>query len=617
MQRQGAERAIRPRLYRQLALTGAMSALFLGLLANRLQGIEPALVLTALGRIGIWTWCAAGLATCVSCLAVAGYDRALHRHLDTGIAADRAGLAGFAAIAIGQTVGLGVISGALVRWRMLPELGLLGAMRLSLMVAASFLLAWGVVTLIVLAVVPGAPLAGLALPALGGVGLALGASLVWSRPWMPNLPTLGRLLGLAAVDCLAAGHALWLLVPGALDLAAFLPVFLLALGAGLVSSAPAGLGAFEIVLLGLLPGAGAEGLMAGVLGWRVVAYGIPALIGAAVALLARPRRVAAVARLPLPEIAEAGLAAQGELLVHPSGCLAGITAHGLVALTEVANLAHFRSAAQTSGRWPVLYKAGPRSAVRARAAGLVVLPVAREAWLNPQSFRLDLPARAGVRRKLRRASAAGVTAALDCGPDWQALARVNLAWVAARGREHGFSMGRFAPEYCARQRVVVARKDDRVVGFASFHVACVRGERVWTLDLLRPDPSAPDGTAQALVLAAIEAARQDGAGRLSLAAVPLGCDPGERGPVARFGRRLAPGAMAGLCQFKAGFAPHWQRLYIAGPSLVALALVGWEIWGRVRRPPALPKLNRTPRHDADNEIASGRNPWQREEDRLA
>lgn len=617
VQRQDLAEAVRPRVYRRLALTLAVSVLFLALLAQRLQGLDPVHVLRAIGLVELVDWLGAACATWVSFRAVAGYDLALHRHLATGIAAGRAARAGFAAIAIGQTVGLGVVSGALVRWRMLPELGFRGAMRLSVLVALSFLLAWATICAAVLILQPDAPLAGWAPLVLGGLLLGAGGTLVRPRPWMPNLITQGRLLALAAVDCLAAGLALWLLIPADVTFAQFLPVFLLALGAGLVSGAPAGLGAFEITLLALLPQVSEAHLLAGILAWRVVYYAGPALLGAGVALVTRSEGGAALSRRPLPEIAEAGLATQGELVPHPAGFLGGRTRHGLIALAEVADLTGFRAAAMAEGRWPVLYKAGPRMAVRAREAGLVVLPIAREAWLRPMEFRLDLTARAGLRRKLRRAEALGVRSAWEPAPDWEALAQVNADWVRARGAEHGFSMGRYAEDYLAGQRVIVARQSGQVVGFASFHAARIAGETVWTLDLLRPAPSAPDGTAQSLVMAALQVARAEGVARLSLAAVPLGCSLAERGIVARLGRRVAPAAVSGLCQFKAGFAPDWQRLYIAGHSILALALVGQEIWHRVRHPLPLAKLSPTTTQHAEYEFASGRNPWQREEDTLA
>lgn len=617
MQGQDMERALRPRIYRRLGLTLGLGGLFLGLLAQRMPGVDPGLVVTALGRIGPGPLVAACLATGLSFWAVAGYDWALHRHLRTGVDPARARQAGFAAIAIGQTVGLGVVSGALVRWRLLPELGLLGAMRLAVLVAGSFLGVWAVLTSVVLMVLPDAPLVACAPWVLVVAGLGLAAALSRPRPWMPNLLILARLAMLAAVDCLAAGLALWLLIPGDPGFATFLPVFLLALGAGLVSGSPAGLGAFEIVLLGLLPYGPEPGLLAAILVWRLIYFALPALIGAAVALRAASEPpVRARAPIPPPPTAEGGLVAQGDLFVHPSGFVAGRTVHGLLALSDVADLARFRAAAGQEGRWPVLYKASARLAVQARRAGLAVLPVAREAWLRPQDFRLDLPSRAGLRRKLRKAGAAGVTAALDLRPDWAALATANAAWVAARGGEHGFTMGRFEPRYLAGQRVVVARQGAQVAGFASFHAVGSGDRAIWTLDLLRPLPTAPDGTAQLLVMAALAAARAAGVAWLSLAAVPIGCDPGEAGPVARAGRSFAPGAMTGLCQFKAGFAPDWRQLYIAGPSRAALALVGLEIWRAVRHPPPLAKMSPTTGQVAEYEIAYRRNPWQREEDSL-
>jgi phosphatidylglycerol lysyltransferase len=606
-------------VYRRLAWTAGLGVLFLGLLAQRLQAVDPRLVLSALGGIGVLPLAWAVLSVAVSFWAVAGYDQAWHRHLLTGIDPGRATRAGFAAIAIGQTVGLGVVSGALVRWRMLPELGLMAAMRLSVLVAASFLMAWTLLASASLLLLPDAPFAGFAPLGLAVVCLGLGAALALGRAFVPNLFTIGRLLCLAAVDCLAAGVALWLLVPSDLSLAQFLPVFLLALGAGLVSGSPAGLGAFEIVLLALLPGEPQAGMLAAVLAWRVIAYGLPALIGAGVALQAATGALGRPGLSPLtpPQIAEAGLVAQGELFAHPQGFVGGRTAHGLVALSAVADLARFRHAAGEEGRWPVLYKLAGRQAALARRAGLRVLPVAREAWLQPMAFRLDVPARAGLRRKLRRAEAAGVTAAVEHRPDWETLARLNAAWTEARGREHGFAMGRFDPGYLAGQIVVVARARGEVVGFVSFHAARIGDAPVWTLDLLRPGPAAPEGTAQAMILAALSAARAEGVRHLSLAAVPIGARDEETGPIARLGRLLAGEAMRGLDQFKSGFAPRWQRLYIAAPSYPALILVGAEIWHRVCHPWPLASMRRTTGQDEEYEFAYRRNPWQREGDTQA
>lgn len=613
MRQQGMARAVGARLYRRLALTGGIGLIFLWLLADRLQGIDFGHVLLALGGIGTLPLIGACLAVGLSFAAVAGYDQAWHRHLRTGVDPARAQRAGFAAIAIGQTVGMGVVSGALVRWRMLPELGLMTATRLSLLVALSFLLAWAAVTAAVLSAVPGAPYAALAPWGFAAVVVAVMAGLIAGRGWMPNFFTTTRLALLAAVDCLAAGLALWVLIPGDLGLATFLPAFLIALGAGLVSGSPAGLGAFEIVLLSLLPGESQAGVLAAVVAWRVIAYALPALVGAGVAVVGPRDAAPVVARpVPRPDIAEAGLVVQGDLFQHPAGFVAGRTAHGLVALSAVADIARHRAAAREEGRWPVLYKLAPRRAACARQAGLRVLPVAREAWLDPGTFRLDVPARAGLRRKLRRAEAAGARATVDTAPDWAELDKVNRAWVAARGREHGFAMGRFEPGYLATQTMIVARQGAGIVGFASFHVAHIGGREVWTLDLLRPDPAAPEGTAQAMIVAALDAAKLRGAQSLSLAAVPIGACKSERGLIARIGRAVTGDASRGLEQFKAGFAPRWQRLYIAAPSYLVLGLVGAEIRQRICRPAGVARNGHPGQGKTEYEIAYGRNPWQRE-----
>lgn len=428
MRQRDVVRAVRPGVVRRLAVMAALSCLFVILLGERLQGLDPRLVLRAMGDVGLVFWIGALGATCLSFTAIAGYDVAIHRHLGTGIASDRAGWAGFAAIAIGQTVGMGVLSGALVRWRMLPELGLSGAVRISIMVAVSFLLAWAFLCAGVISLSSAVPFAGAVAGFVALVATAMVVALFWRGRAIPNLITLGTLMLCATADCLGAGLALWLVTPVDMAFAPFLAAFLLALGAGLVSGSPAGVGAFEIVLLALSPEAQATDVLAGIVGWRVLYYAAPAVAGAIVAVMARHGADAGSTgqRAP-PCIAEGGLVRQGALFAHPAGFVAGRTRHGLVALADVADLTTFRLAAQAVARWPVLYKASGRVACRARAAGMRVLPVALEAWLVPQDFRLECPSRSGLRRKLRKAAAAGVVAGREHQPDWEALARVNAA----------------------------------------------------------------------------------------------------------------------------------------------------------------------------------------------
>ncbi len=261
-----------------------------------------------------------------------------------------------------------------------------------------------------------------------------------------------------------------------------------------------------------------------------------------------------------------------------------------------------------------------------------MVPLAREAVLDPRAFRLDLPACAGLRRKLRRAAEAGVHARAEA-PPMAELALLNAAWVAARGPEMGLSMGRFAPGYVAGQRIYVARQGVRPVGFATFH--CLPGDGArgdgapgeWTLDLLRPHPTAPEGTAQALIAAALADAQRAGVARLSLAAVPEAAFADGTGPAAwatrwqgraqQFrGRALA--SAQGLWQFKAAFAPRWERRYLAAPGWPSLALAALDLHRAIRHPLPLPQEAPPPPAGAavlppkaEFGFASARNAWHR------
>ncbi|NJM84677.1 MAG: hypothetical protein HC844_21590 [Tabrizicola sp.] len=256
------------------------------------------------------------------------------------------------------------MTGALLRWRMLPQMSLWAASRLTLMVTVSFLMGWAVVTAFVLALVPDAAFSAAAWPVLALALAGIVAVLLCARPGWPNGFTMLHVLGLTALDCGAAALALWLLMPGEIGFGTLLPAFLLALGAGLLSGAPGGVGAFEMVLLALLPGGAEEGILAAVLAWRLIQYVIPALIGAAVALRAPVR--AAAPQIPSPpwpvEGPEAGLLRQGHLFPLALGrtaLAAGRTRHALIALHgpggrqgAAASLHELRGLAQAEARVP-------------------------------------------------------------------------------------------------------------------------------------------------------------------------------------------------------------------------------------------------------------------------
>ena len=582
----------RPRLFRKAGVAAVLTLLFVWILFQRIKGVTAQDVLLVVAAVPATGWIGALGATVVSFWAVGRYDETAHRHLASPVPPRQARMAGVCAIALSQVLGLGVVTGSLVRWRMLPSLNAWAAGRLTLLVSAMFLAGWAVVTAAVVLALggPGRPLA---VMVLAGALMAAVVPLVGGLRGWPNLYTLARMVALAAVDCGGAALAMWCLWAGDASLAQVFPAVLIALGAGLLSGAPGGIGAFELVLLALLPGQDPAAVLASVLAWRGVYFGLPAVFAGAVVLRGpkAARRVDVAALVSgTPVFPEAGLMRQGRFQPVIAGGVmfaAARTPHALVALREplagkggAMQLRALAIRANREARIGVVYKAPPRLAARARRVRMAVLPLAREAWLDPRAFAVESAARAGLRRKLRKAAQAGVLAQCDMASSGD-LARLNADWVTARGREQGFSMGRFDPEYLTHQRVYIARIGPRPVGFASFHI----GASGWALDLLRPHPDAPEGTAHALIAAALADAGRADVARLSLAAVP---EPafGSGGVMAAV-MRARPGQMAaafGLWQFKQSFAPRWERLYLIAPSWAGLALAAWDIRSAVRRP---------------------------------
>ncbi|MEI4469974.1 phosphatidylglycerol lysyltransferase domain-containing protein [Frigidibacter sp. MR17.24] len=604
----------------QLLPVAALVVLFAAL-SGRARALDPAALWQAVAAVAGTDWMAAVAATAVSFWAVARYDRMAHALLDTPVAPCRAGTAGAAAIAVAQTLGFGLVTGTLVRWRMLPELGLARAFAITSLASALFLSGWAVVTAAVwLAVGPGlAGAPGIAAAAVLALFAALGIASVTGRRVagrrLPPALLLARIVAVAAVDLGAAALALWWCLPSGLG-PEVAPAILTAFGAGLVSGTPAGLGTFEAVFVSMLPDQPAETLIGAVLAWRAVYFALPALIGAAAALLMPGAAPAAGLRLhprgALPgglrhAPAELGLARQGEHRVVE--CRLGTRAW-LLAETPSCDVAMFDASAcafdalarplaaraRDRGRVPALYRVGPRVAVQARAAGWSVMLLGAEAVIRPADFTLQGPAQSGLRRKIAKATKAGL--AISRAAPGQPLPAAEMAevaahWAGARGGERGFSTGRFCPAYLAGHEVFLARLDGRLVGFASFHATA----REWTLDLMRFGEGLPDGTMQALVAEAIAAARAAGAARLSLAAVSAAADPQAPGPLWAAVRRFNLGGdSAGLVQFKRAFSPAWEQRYIAAPHAAALTLAAVEIAGAVARPAPLPAPLHAPSH---------------------
>ena len=654
---------LRRMAYRQifrLALPLIIAGAFILFLFRQLDHLDLVAVFAMTREVAPHQWFGALIFTVISFMAVGRYDAVVHRMLRTGVPARRASQAGMVAIAVSQTTGFGLFTGALSRFRMLPELTLWKATQMTAVVAVTFLFGWVVAAALTLlffgAFTPsiiGSPPGLIFLVILIGTSVllfSLAASLLQPKhlpipkvltqifakyvvpiphrialPSIPPISILFSVLVLTLIDTVAACGALWALLPETtnLDFMTLFPVFLLAFGLGLICGSPAGVGPFEVALFALLPMVADGPLLAGVLAWRMVYYIIPAILGIGALAFgqhrifpAREGRLEDTQKRSQPRallidsapFAEAALAWQGQVQVaSASGAscswLIGETGQALTALRDplasncpdTALQVLIRSA-RARGKLPCLYKCSARMAQAARKRGWAVFRVAEEAWITPATWDLNTPSRRGLRRKLRKAKKSDVQVYEVnhlTAIEQESIRDINAAWTSENGGERGFSMGRFCIQHLSRQKLFIACEDGRITAFASFH----HNQREWALDLMRHRPGCADGTMQALIVTAIDAAPKADL-RVSLAAMPCPRPTAETEAASmggigglfltnwhRFSARLQG---QGLRQFKQSFAPNITTLYMAGPGWMGLTLAGFDICRAITSPPEIP-----------------------------
>jgi phosphatidylglycerol lysyltransferase len=209
-------------------------------------------VASAMALVGPMSVLAASGLTMISYRAAGQYDALVHRHLHLSFPLDQARRAGMAAIAISQTVGLGLVTGTLVRARLLPGIPIARVTQITVLVGISFILGWAV--LLVTSVLAYHGEWGTAVGFLALIVLVAFRLRQKFPTKFPDLATFGGLFTCTTIDCLAAGASLLVMcgAAGFSDPSFFMLAFLFAFGAGLMSGAPAGVGAFEIVFLSAL-----------------------------------------------------------------------------------------------------------------------------------------------------------------------------------------------------------------------------------------------------------------------------------------------------------------------------------------------------------------------------
>lgn len=526
--------------------------------------------LAGLPDIPVWRWCIALALTGLSFIAMGRMESLWHLVLGLNTQPSAARRAGRLSVAAGQCVGAPSVVAALLRWHLLRDtIRAADVARLSLAASLSFMLCWALTALVAIWWIALAHIPPLSLSAvlliIAGVGLTAWryGPLFWR-----NRRLVTGVMAWCLCDLLCAGLVFLLLAPANLPATDVLAVFTLALGAGLATHMPMGIGAFDLLILTLLPAEMTEMLPA-LLAYRLVYNVLPGVLGlrAARRVQPLPRRDALHRLLRDDAPAIWALSAQGASVWRDAGgaALVGNAPFARVIIGDT--LGDTPAALRRTAR----YKCNARTAHRLRMRGWSVMVIAMESWIDPRAWSLEGSNRASLRRKLRQAQAAGTSIHVidpdDAAPD---LERIAAAWCHAHGGERGFSMGRFHRHALRDQLVLGIHVDNRLCGFVSFQV----GPRDWVLDLIRYDGALPSGAIHLAMVAGIDAART-----AAVAEVNLGATVAQRGPFGWLGRRHP-----GLHQFKGSFAPHVRPLYHAAPDPAMFLWSAANVLWAVQRP---------------------------------
>ena len=256
----------------------------------------------------------------------------------------------------------------------------------------------------------------------------------------------------------------------------------------------------------------------------------------------------------------------------------------------------FVELARRHGGRAVFYEVPGESLSMYADAGLSAFKLGEEARVGLESFDLKGSRRASIRTALNKAERDGIVFELlpveRVGEVMDELERVSAAWLAEHAvREKAFSLGAFERGYIATQPVAVLKRQGRILAFANVMTTGEKEEA--TVDLMRFDPEAPNGSMEVLFARLLMHFKQEGYKWFSLGMAPLaGLSENPAAPIwHRVGRAAYDHGEAfynfrGLRAFKNKFDPIWAARYMAvagGLSpLLAIADVTVLIGGGIR-----------------------------------
>ena len=328
-------------------------ALFgLGVLAlyHLLRPVHPADVISQIKATPWSVLFTAFGATLLGYVALIGYDWSALRYLGKKVPLHIVAVGGFLGYSFGNIIGISVVSGGAVRYRIYSAFGLSAfeVASVSAFVALAFGLGMTTIGLTALALHPYAlagalPFAPEVIRLWAGIGaLGLAGLLTWLsftgttlriRSFELSAPSPGILygqLGFTLADTTLAALTLYVLLPaGAPDFITFLALFAAAAMAGVLSHVPGGIGVFESVIIASMPpGVPLEQVAAALLLYRIIYYLVPFALALAFVALNETRLAGGpVARL-LGEVSEP-LRPVLQSATSAAPALTGVAAFGL------------------------------------------------------------------------------------------------------------------------------------------------------------------------------------------------------------------------------------------------------------------------------------------------
>jgi len=239
----------------------------------------------------------------------------------------------------------------------------------------------------------------------------------------------------------------------------------------------------------------------------------------------------------------------------------------------------FADQAARSNARPVFYEVSARNLGLWVELGLTLHKVGEEAVVRLPEFSLAGGRFKTMRAAMNKRQRDGYEFTMLTSPHTPELIAefraISDAWLGGKtGREKGFSVGRFDPDYLAQFEISVVRKDDRIVAFANI-LASMGGAHL-AVDLMRYLPEEASGLMEYMFLSLIEHYKAKGALEFSLGTAPLS-GLSERSVARswnRFGRLIYRHGGAfynfeGLRAFKQKFQPDWRPRYLALPPSVS------------------------------------------------